>query len=44
MFDLLLPRLESLELAAPPERMRTNFTNALKRMPVRVTVAEPADG
>jgi cytochrome P450 len=44
MFDLLLPRLESLELAGPPERMRTNFTNALKRMPVRVTVAEPADG
>jgi cholest-4-en-3-one 26-monooxygenase len=36
MFDLLLPRLESLELAGPPERMRTNFTNALKRMPVRV--------
>jgi cytochrome P450 len=37
MFDQLLPRLADLELTAPPERMRTNFTNALKRMPVRVT-------
>ncbi len=37
MFDELLPRLASLELTAPPERMRTNFTNALKRMPVRVS-------
>jgi cytochrome P450 len=39
MFDMLLPRLAALDLAAPPERMRTNFTNALKRMPVRVEVA-----
>jgi cytochrome P450 len=39
MFDALLPRLADLELAGPPERMRTNFTNALKRMPVRVKVA-----
>jgi cytochrome P450 len=39
MFDMLLPRLAELELTAPPERMRTNFTNALKRMPVRVQVA-----
>ena len=43
MFDLLLPRLADLELTAPPERMRTNFTNALKRMPVRVTAKEAAD-
>ncbi len=40
MFDLLLPRLADLELTAPPERMRTNFTNALKRMPVRVTARD----
>ena len=33
MFDQLLPRLAELELTGPPERMRTNFTNALKRMP-----------
>jgi cytochrome P450 len=39
MFDELLPRLADLELTAPPERMRTNFTNALKRMPVCVTPA-----
>jgi cytochrome P450 len=39
MFDALVPRLADLELTAPPERMRTNFTNALKRMPVRVTAA-----
>ena len=39
MFDLLLPRLAGLELLGPPERMRTNFTNALKRMPVRAETA-----
>jgi cytochrome P450 len=39
MFDMLLPRIAELELTAPPERMRTNFTNALKRMPVRVKEA-----
>ena len=39
MFDALLPRLADIELTGRPERMRTNFTNALKRMPVRVTVA-----
>jgi cytochrome P450 len=37
MFDELLPRLVDIELTGRPERMRTNFTNALKRMPVRVT-------
>jgi cytochrome P450 len=39
MFDELLPRLADIELLGPVERMRTNFTNALKRMPVRVTEA-----
>ena len=39
MFDALLPRLAGFELTGRPERMRTNFTNALKRMPVRVTPA-----
>jgi cytochrome P450 len=39
MFDALLPRLVDIELTGRPERMRTNFTNALKRMPVRVTEA-----
>jgi len=37
LFDELLPRLDSLEVTGPVERMRTNFTNAIKRMPVRVT-------
>jgi cytochrome P450 len=37
MFDALLPRLADIEVLGPTERMRTNFTNALKRMPVRVT-------
>jgi cytochrome P450 len=37
MFEELLPRLADLELTGPAERVRTNFTNALKRMPVRVT-------
>ena len=39
LFDELLPRIQDLELTATPERMRSNFTNALKRMPVRVTPA-----
>lgn len=39
MFDGLLPRLADLELSAPRERMRSNFTNALKRMPVRVKMS-----
>jgi cytochrome P450 len=39
MFDMLLPRLAGVELLGCPERMRTNFTNALKRMPVRVQEA-----
>ena len=37
LFDELLPRLETLEITGPVERVRTNFTNAIKRMPVRVT-------
>jgi cytochrome P450 len=44
MFDELLPRLADVELTAPAERMRTNFTNALKRMPVRVTPAQGRRG
>ncbi|HEX7083741.1 MAG TPA: cytochrome P450 [Gaiellaceae bacterium] len=36
MFEHLLPRLADMQPAGPVERVRTNFTNALKRMPVRV--------
>ena len=39
MFEELLPRLASIEPAGPAERVRTNFTNAFKSMPVRVSAA-----
>jgi cytochrome P450 len=39
MFDELLPRLADMEVTGSPERVRSNFTNAFKRMPVRVTPA-----
>ncbi len=35
----LLPRLRSIELAGPVERMRSNFVNGIKHMPVRVELA-----
>jgi cytochrome P450 len=36
LFQELLPRLKSIELAGPIERVRSNFVNGIKRMPVRV--------
>jgi cytochrome P450 len=39
MFEALVERVADMELTGTPERMRTNFTNALKRMPVRVAAA-----
>ena len=39
MFEELLPRLGSIEPAGPAERIRTNFTNAFKSMPVRASAA-----
>jgi cytochrome P450 len=39
MFEELIPRLRSIEPAAPPTRIRTNFTNAFRAMPVRVVAA-----
>ena len=38
LFQELLPRLSSIELAGPVERIRSNFVNGIKRMPVRVTL------
>jgi cytochrome P450 len=35
MFNALLPRLESVELAGPPEQMKTLFVGGLKRLPIR---------
>ena len=37
LFSELLPRIASIELAGPVERIRSNFVNGTKRMPVRVT-------
>ena len=34
MFEHLLDRVSRLELAGPVERLRSNFTNGVKRMPV----------
>lgn len=35
-FEELLSRAAAIELTAPPERLRSNFFNGIKRMPVRV--------
>jgi cholest-4-en-3-one 26-monooxygenase len=35
MFEELLRRLPEIQLAAEPKRVRSNFINAIKRMPVR---------
>jgi cytochrome P450 len=39
LFEELLQSLADIRLAGEPERMRSNFTNALKRLPVRVAWA-----
>jgi cytochrome P450 len=36
LFQELLPRLRSIELTGPVQRMRSNFVNGIKRMPVKV--------
>jgi cytochrome P450 len=36
VFDVLMDRIAEIELTAPPERLRSNFFNGVKRMPVRV--------
>jgi cytochrome P450 len=37
LFQELIPRLDTIELSGPVERIRSNFVNDVKRMPVRVT-------
>jgi cholest-4-en-3-one 26-monooxygenase len=37
MFEELLRRLPDIELAAPVQRLRSNFINGIKHMPVRYT-------
>jgi cholest-4-en-3-one 26-monooxygenase len=39
MFDELLDRLPDIELAGPVQRLRSNFINGIKHMPVRFTPA-----
>ena len=39
MFEELLPRLKDIELAGDVDRLRSNFANGIKRLPVRVTPA-----
>jgi len=40
MFEEMLPRLKSLEITGPIERLRSNFINGIKHMPVRVTLTD----
>ena len=39
LFQELLPRLKDIQITGPVERMRSNFVNGLKHMPVRVELA-----
>jgi len=39
MFAALARRVARFELAGPPRRIRSNFTNGLRELPVRVTLA-----
>jgi cytochrome P450 len=39
MFETLLPRLKSVELAGDVRRVRSNFVNGIKTLPVRVQAA-----
>jgi cytochrome P450 len=36
-FEEMLNRVDGFELMGPPERLRSNFFNGIKRLPVRVT-------
>ena len=36
VFEEMLKRVDGFELTGPPERLRSNFFNGVKRMPVRV--------
>lgn len=39
VFEELLRRVDHVELTGPPERLRSNFINGIKHLPVRVTTA-----
>jgi cytochrome P450 len=37
MFEELIPRLQSIELNGEVRRVRSNFVNGIKTLPVKVT-------
>ena len=37
VFEELLRRVASIEITGPPDRLRSNFINGIKHLPVRVT-------
>ena len=39
VFEELLKRVASIEITGPPDRLRSNFINGIKHLPVRVTTA-----
>jgi cytochrome P450 len=41
LLEELVPRVESIELAGEPRRLRSNFTNGLKHLPLRVHLSRP---
>jgi cytochrome P450 len=38
VFEELLQRVRAIELTGRPERLRSNFFNGIKRLPVRVAL------
>ena len=42
MFEELLTRLPDMELAGPVQRLRSNFINGIKHMPVKFTPSTTA--
>ncbi len=42
IFEELMKRIPDMELAGPPDRLRSNFLNGIKRMPVTFTPSAPS--
>ena len=42
LYDELLPRLDSIELAGEPSRVAANFVSGLKRLPIRYAMSRKA--
>jgi len=43
MFEELLPYLHALEISATPVRLRSNFINGIKHLPVRLVRLQARD-